>query len=363
MEKTALNRFLTELRKWITAHNKIKGFTTDADQTFTALETRLGSERLAQIGSALINGWLATEDETDRGYFVRETDRPGRRGGRFTMINRGDGKADPCWELFVQLADYAWLRTIAERHGQTVRLEDRLMDLTVRSGNDLVLYVEHKLSRALATRLLEEMRAYGKTGFNLDVIDKGNDPLRKAKYLVRDSTSRPLYFGLSAVGYRQLFSIEYGEGNRFQLLEDDRPFSAPLVERPAKTGTTLEWSPVDALAIEISRLCPTVWISVGTGRTAYNFYAPTGASDAIIIGLLESGDVWTDLAGLGKERAERFSAALAKTGIVLDASKTWTRWKAVADKLDLTQVNATAIAEAVREALSIGLNAKTAASD
>ena len=29
----------------------------------------------------------------------------------------------PCWELFVQLADYAWLRTVAEHHEQEVRLE------------------------------------------------------------------------------------------------------------------------------------------------------------------------------------------------------------------------------------------------
>jgi len=358
MEKTALDRFRAELRKWITAHNKIKGFATDADQTFAALQTRLGTEPLAQIGSAFINGWLATEEEPDRCYFVREADRPGKRGGQFTIINRGDGKADPCWELFVQLADYAWLRTIAQRQGQTVRLEDRLMDLTVRSGSKLVLYVEHKTSRELATHLLEPMRQYGRIGFKLVDSDKGNDALRKAKYLVRDSTSRPIYFGLSAVGFKQLFSIEYEEGNRFQLIEDDRPFSAPLVEHPAKTAETLGWSPVDALAIEISRLCPTVWISVGTGTTAYNFYAPTSAGDAIIIGISEAGDLWTDVFRLGGDRAERFSIALAKSGIVLDASKMWTRWKAVDGRLDLTRVDPTAIAEAIGEALGVGVNTR-----
>ena len=75
------------------------------------------------------------------------------------------------------------------------------------------------------------MRYYGETGFNLDDPDRGNDPLRKAKYLVRDG-AHPIYFGLSAVGYRKLFKVEYADGNRFQLIEDDRGFGAPLSEYP-----------------------------------------------------------------------------------------------------------------------------------
>jgi len=64
---------------------------------------------------------------------------------------------------------------------------------------------------------------------------------------------------------------------------------------------------------------------------------------------------------LGKERATLFSAALAKSGIVLDARKTWTRWRATNGKLDLAQFDATAIAEAVRETLVAGVSPKTGA--
>src|SRR5688572_160808 len=103
MQKTAIDRFRIELRRWIAAHNQAKGFQTDPVETFSALADRLGMEPLAKIGSAFINGWLATEKDPGRGYFVREHDRPGTRGGQFVIINRGDGKADPCWELFVQL--------------------------------------------------------------------------------------------------------------------------------------------------------------------------------------------------------------------------------------------------------------------
>lgn len=205
---TAIERFRRELRRWVGAHNKAKGYATDPDKLLDALTARFAEERLARIGSAYLNGWLQTETDPGRGYFVREADRPGLRGGQFTITHQGQHKVAPCWELFVQLADYGWLRTIAERHGCTVRLEDRLMDLTVRAGSRLVLYVEHKTTRRTAERLLDGMRRYGQDGFHLDDPDRGNDALRKAKYLIRGN-SHPPYFGLSAVNYRQLFKVEY----------------------------------------------------------------------------------------------------------------------------------------------------------
>jgi hypothetical protein len=359
MTANAINRFRDELGRWIAAHNETKGFTTNADEAFATLEDRIGTQALTQIGSAFLNGWLITEQEPNRGYFVRETDRPGKRGGQFVLINRGNGKADPCWELFVQLADYAWLRTIAQRTGHAVRLEDRLMDLTVRTQDALILYVEHKTTRAVAEHILESMKRHGEIGFGIDDFDKGNDALRKAKYLVRDDRSlRPLYFGLSAVGFKKLFRVEYEVGNRFRLVPDDRPFSAPLLDHPSRNSVLIPWSPVDSLALEIERLCPNVWISVGSGQTAYNFYASTCDGDAIVIGVYESGEVWTDVARLGQDVAARLAAALARVGILLDVTKKWTYWKIGGLRLDLAVADPNSIAEAVKE--SLGSNSGTA---
>lgn len=272
---TAIERFRREFRRWVQAHNRAKGYTTDPGGFPSTLQGHIGETRLARIGSAYLNGWLETETEPGRGYFVRDSDRPGRRGGQFTITHQGEGKVAPCWELFVQLADYAWLRTVAERHGQEVRFEDRLMDLTVRAGGRLVLYVEQKTTRHLAKKLVDRMRRYGDEGFTLEDPDRGNDALRKAKYLVRDE-SHPIYFGLSAVNYRQLFKVEYLDGNRFRLIDDARSFTAPLVEyRASADGQPSPWSPVDPLAMEMEGLCPEIWISVGSEQTAYNFYCPT----------------------------------------------------------------------------------------
>lgn len=275
---TAIERFRREFHRWVQAHNGAKGYATDPDALLSTLQGRIGETPLARIGSAYLNGWLQTEADPGRGYFVREANRPGSRGGQFTITHQGEGQVAPCWELFVQLSDYAWLRTVAERHGQEVRLEDRLMDLTVRAGSRLVLYVEHKTTRDLAEKLVEKMRRYGEDGFTLEDPDRGNDALRKAKYLVRDE-GYPIYFGLSAVDYRQLFRVEYPDGNRFRLIEDTRAFSAPLAEYGAPTeGTSARWSLVDPLAIEIERVCPEVWISVGSEQTAYNFWVFGGLS-------------------------------------------------------------------------------------
>lgn len=347
-----MKRFQSEFHRWVLAYNAAKNNDHDPDKLLEALCKRIPEDRQRHIGAALLNGWLETEKEPGRGYFVRETDRPGKHGGQPTITHYGGGNVAPWWELFVQLADYGWLRSIAERHRQEVRLEDRLMDLTVSSSDRLILYVEHKEKAALAKKLLEGVKYYGKTGFDLNDPDKGNDPLKKAKYLVKDGT-HPMFFGLSAVGYRKLFRIEYSNDNRFNLIEDDRGFSAPLADYPGSSEIPKRpWSPVDPLASEIERFCPEVWISVGAGKTAYNFYIPGNNGDAIIIGVYEEGKVWTDIAGLGMELAEGFAFELSESGIDLDTSKQWCFWKHGGSNLNLENVDPVDIACTVRSVLN-----------
>jgi hypothetical protein len=314
------------------------------------LESRIG-EGLVHIGAAYLSRWLITEPDPGRGYFVREADRPGPGGGQFTLIHRGSGKVDPCWELFVQLADYGRLRAIAERHGQIVRLEDSLMDLTVRSGNTLILYVEHKVTAATARKLAAKMRAYGQAGFSLTDPDRHNDALRKAKYLVRDG-ARPRFFGLSAVNYQKLFRLEYDEGNRFRLIDDDRSLIAPLSEYPTPKDAHPEpRSPVDALAIEIGRLCRNVWVSLGSRSTAFNFYVTGGEhGDAIVAGASKAGKVWTDVEGLGPKRANLLAAALYARGVSLDTSQPWSLWRVAGRPFTVADSNPLEVAEAISEA-------------
>lgn len=318
MKHSALERLRAEFNVWVKGYDDAKNTELDADRLFEILRERIPDDQLRHVGAALVNGWLETEKNTNKRYFVRESDRPGDSGGQVTLTHYGGGLIAPYWELFVQLSDYGWIRSIAERYRQVVRLEDRLMDITVSSGDQLILYIENKEKAQLAEKLVKGMREYGEKGFNLDDPDRGDDPLRKSKYIVKDD-ARPLFLGISAIGYKQLFEVKYLDGNRFQLIEDDRAFSAPLSEYPnLNDGRDPVRSPVDPLACEIERLCPEIWISVGSGRTAFNFYTPTDHGDVILIGVYENGDLWTDILGLGPELADSFASELSNLDIQLD---------------------------------------------
>ena len=288
----ALERFRKEFRTWVNAHNRAKSFNSDPDELLERLEQKVPETMLRQIGGAYINGWLRNENGQDRGYFVKETDRKEPRGGQWMLENAGEGKVNPCWELYVQLSDYARLRTIAERQGLVTRLEDNLMDITVYAGERLLLYVENKTEESTALRLLKHMKEYGKKGFSLDDPDRKNDPLKKAKYLFTHDAF-PLYFALSAIRFERVYRIEYlGEHNRFSLHDTDFSLMEPLLDQVVE-GETKPRPIVDPLALEIENLTgDNIWISIGSGKTAYNFYVPSERGDAVLLGVYEDGRIW-----------------------------------------------------------------------
>ena len=323
----ALKRFRSEFRGWVSVFNRTKGYNASPDEVLKRLESRMPETKLRQIGAAFINGWLINEDDPSRGYFVKESDRKGLRGGQWTLEPAGGSKINPCWELHVQFADYGRLKTIAEPHGLTVRLEDRLMDITVYAGRKLLLYVENKQRKGEALHLLEKMREYGRTGFHLDDSDIGNDPLKKAKYLVRDM-AHPIYFALSAINFEKVFRVEYLKGkNRFLIHDADLTLIEPLLDA-VPAGKTTSRSIIDPLALEIERLArDRIWVSLGSGKTAFNFYVPSSGGDTIVLGVYDDGRIWTDVKGLGEEKARCLANELKSIGVKIDISKQWTFWK------------------------------------
>lgn len=346
----SLQTFERLFKAWVKAHQLATGIPSDASDLLRTLKQRLPTDTLRLIGSSFINGWLETEN-SHRAYFVRESDRKGSGSGQTMLSHWGDGKVAPCWETYVQLADYAGLRTVAEPRGLTVRLEDRLMDVTVWAGETLLLYVENKVTAAQATRLLERMRYYGETGFTLDDVDKGNDSLRKAKYLVRDSI-RPQYFALSAVGYRQLFQVEYLDvDNKFRLIDYPGPVTAPLYTAFAAGNPPL-LTAVDSFAVELhQQLGDRLWLSPGGGQTEFNAYLAGELADAIVLGVYKSGEVWTDLKELGRPLSSRLSIHLRELNIGLEPSKAWAYWMVGSERFNLNSADVVAVADTVANAL------------
>ena len=147
----------------------------------------------------------------------------------FTLQGLGPGKGpyswfsrdnknksiNPNWEYFVQVAEYVRLVLLAQGSDFRVTFEDDLMDIGVYRDNRLILCCEVKETATQAARLVEGIRKY-EAGVDWEVSDRGNDPLRKAKYLLK---RRPAFFSVFAIGLRHEFSVE--ETNEGFHLEPD----------------------------------------------------------------------------------------------------------------------------------------------
>jgi hypothetical protein len=85
MKQSALERLRAEFNKWVAGYNYVKNTELDADQLFEVLRERIPEDQLRHVGAALVNGWLETEKNPSKRYFVRESDRPGDSGGQVTI--------------------------------------------------------------------------------------------------------------------------------------------------------------------------------------------------------------------------------------------------------------------------------------
>jgi hypothetical protein len=105
--------------------------------------------------------------------------------------------------------------------GYLIAAEDRLMDITVSDPDGaLRWYIEVKERAIDVPGLVDRIGTYGHEGVELNAPDRGNDALRKAKYLI---WYRPVYLSVSAIGLRRDFQVAYAAGNRFALIDDMVP--------------------------------------------------------------------------------------------------------------------------------------------
>lgn len=127
----------------------------------------------------------------------------------------------PNWEYFVQVAEFVRLSHIAAvREDLAVTFEDQLMDIGVYRAGRLVVYCEVKVVPSQLQRLVKELRVFER-GIDVKRPDRHEDPLRKAKYLLR---YRPDYLALAAIGARFEYRVRYSEGGTFALIPDVIPF-------------------------------------------------------------------------------------------------------------------------------------------
>lgn len=129
------------------------------------------------------------------------------------------GKLGVNWEWFVHVAEYARLFAIGQRQGMRLQFEDGLMDCAIYKDDQLVVCIETKERADQLRELVAELRKHENVA-DFPGQDRHNDPLRKAKYIVKH---RPRYFAGVAPGLRESFRVEYPKRSVFRLVADFLP--------------------------------------------------------------------------------------------------------------------------------------------
>ena len=88
------------------------------------------------------------------------------------------------WEYYVQVAYLVRIWESCIRLDLRPVFEGKLMDLTAQRGDDLVWCIEVKEKASQLGRLLGKLESWD-SDVDLGASDRGNDALRKAKYLVK----------------------------------------------------------------------------------------------------------------------------------------------------------------------------------
>ncbi len=217
--------FGRHFREWTLSISQVQGFSPPPDEFYDEVRRRLTDRTVGWVGFGIAAGLISENGHV----FNVKGNLPGK-GPYKWFSDRGEADRPQCnWEYFVQTAFFARLWVPCEKAGLTLSFEDRLMDLTVkRSDNHLLWYIEVKEDALQVEDLLVNLVPVGRDGVDVGKEDRGNDPLRKAKYLVG---YMPDFLTLLANDLELNFRVVYQVPNYFKLVAA-RPPLVPLHELP-----------------------------------------------------------------------------------------------------------------------------------
>ena len=213
------NSFDEQLRIWVKSACSDWGYKEPSEEYFTRIEKRLPEELRMILGSGLDAGIIVPKGKqfTLKGL--------GPKKGPYSWFSNFADSIEPLpnWEYFFQVAEYVRLYPVALARGLRLGFEDNLMDITLRQGNELLVYCEVKTEKIGLPEYVNRIRQH-EENVDLEAKDPGNDPLQKAKYLARH---RPAFFYITEFTDRVEFRVEYPEGKAFQLVEEAVPWIRP----------------------------------------------------------------------------------------------------------------------------------------
>jgi hypothetical protein len=208
--------FDEQVRLWASAASKDWDFPDPSEEFFAKLRERLPNGLLATIGFGIEKGIVLPSGRTFKIKGMNQSKGP------YNWFSRDNAnrRLNPNWEYYIQTAEYVRLWRAFGDEDYVLTFEDAFMDIGVYKGNRLLVCCEIKEKSSQAKKLIDGIKTY-QAGIDPNAPDRGNDPLRKAKYIVHQ---RPLFFYLVAIGIRYEFGVFFPENKAFELREDIIPF-------------------------------------------------------------------------------------------------------------------------------------------
>lgn len=201
---------------WVQAACKEWSYPEPSEPYYEKVFARLPEGLRTLLGNGITEGLIISEGDS----FSLKGLQEGK--GPYHWFTRNPSKKEPSvnWEYLVQVAEFVRLFRIANVRNMILNFEDDLMDLALYEGERLVVCCEVKERADQMEELIRGIEEH-QEGVNFTKPDRGNDPLRKAKYIVK---RRPQYFCGVAIGTRFEYRVHYPREGAFSMSRDVIPW-------------------------------------------------------------------------------------------------------------------------------------------
>lgn len=211
-----LQEFDNYFREWVRVACQEWEYPMPADGYYAKVYERLPEGLRALLGFGLNSGLIIPKGRTFTLKGLPPTKGPYNWFSHYKTLK----EPAPNWEYFVHVAEFVRLHTIATARGLLATFEDDTMDIALYQHNKLIVYYEVKERVSQIRELIKGIKVY-QSGVDLSSPGRGNDPLQKAKCIVR---RKPDYFVGVAIGIHFEYKIIYPEERSFQFVGDVVPF-------------------------------------------------------------------------------------------------------------------------------------------
>ena len=216
IDKCMITEFEKQFRTWVKFACEEWKFPEPSQDYYSKIANRLPYGLQSLLFQGIKDGLIILEGKN---FFIQSKT---NKKGPYNWFSNFSSKKEPApnWEWFVHAAEFVRFSNIANTNNLTVAFEDDLMDIALYKDKKLVVCCEVKEKSDKLMELIKGIKMY-QNNIDFTISDRGNDPLRKAKYIIK---RRPEYFCGVAIGTRFEFKVNYPNIGSFGLTEDIIPW-------------------------------------------------------------------------------------------------------------------------------------------